>query len=143
MPTLEASNTLAPNPAVKDDPFPHQMATEPSAISHEPEIRPRSQKGAQPSSTPPPNAPEPSQGQEQAPQGEVVGAEPTITDKQRKMFFAISRSANLNDDQVKKALAGIGLHCHRDNIPKTHFRTLWMQSTPSVCFTPTTRSDRR
>jgi hypothetical protein len=38
------------------------------------------------------------------------------------MFFAISRSANLTDDQVKAALAGIGVHCHRDSIPKARFQ---------------------
>ena len=109
-------------------------AGEPSVISHEPEIRPRSQKGAQPSSTPQPAAPEPSQGPQQAPQGEVVGAEPVITEKQRKMFFAISRSANLNDDQVKQALAGIGLHCHRDNIPKNRFQDALNAIDPKCVF---------
>ena len=98
-------------------------AAEPtSVISHsaEPDIRPRSQKQTP---TPPPSAaPEPSGEAGRAPQGEVVGAEPVITEKQRKMFFAISRSANLSDDQVKAALAGIGIHCHRDSIPKARFQ---------------------
>ena len=61
-------------------------------------------------------------GQRQAVQGEVVGSEAVITEKQRKMFFAISRSCNLSDDQVKAALAGIGIHCHRDSIPKSRFQ---------------------
>lgn len=90
--------------------------------SGEPEIRPRSQKGAQPSTqaaAPPPATAQP---QQQAVEGEVVSVETAITEKQRKMFFAIGRSANLSDDDVKAALAKVGLHCHRDSIPKSRFQ---------------------
>lgn len=81
---------------------------EPSAISHgEPEIRPKSQKG-----TPAP-PPEP----QQAVQGEVQ-AEPSITQPQAKRFFAIMRSANLSDDEVKVRLAKLGYHGSRDMMPK-------------------------
>ena len=82
----------------------------------EPDIRPRSQKGAQP----PQAAQGQSEPQQQASQGEVVGAEPAITEKQRKMFFAITRSAELTDEQVKSTLAKIGIH--RDSIPKSRFQ---------------------
>ena len=106
----------------KDGPTPAAEPT--SAISHptEPDIRPRSQKGSQTPIQAPSAAPEPNVGQRQAVQGEVVGSEAVITEKQRKMFFAISRSCNLSDDQVKAALAGIGIHCHRDSIPKSRFQ---------------------
>jgi hypothetical protein len=92
-----------------------------SATSHqssEPDIRPKSQKGTpQPQQT----QPAPIEPQQQAIQGEVQ-AEVSITDKQKKMLFAISRSANLSDQDVKDTLAHIGLTCHRDNIPKNRFQ---------------------
>jgi hypothetical protein len=94
----------------------------PAPASGEPDIRPRSQKGAQPTTQPYPEPQGQPQEQHEDLQGEVVGAEPVITDKQRKMFFAISRSANLTDDQVKGALAQVGIHCHRDSIPKSRFQ---------------------
>jgi hypothetical protein len=90
--------------------------------SGEPDIRPRSQKGAQPPTQTAQAAPSPSGEAGGAVQGQVVGSEPVITEKQRKMFFAISRSAGLDDEQVKKALAGINIHCHRDSIPKARFQ---------------------
>ena len=108
-----------------------------SAISHstdEPDIRPRSQRNAQPPTqthSAPQSAPEPQRG---APQGEVVGAEPAITDKQKKMLFAISRSANLSDQDVKDALAGIGLTCHRDDLPKSRFQDVLNAIDPDFKF---------
>ena len=81
-----------------------------------------------------PFAPEPSQGQQTAPQGEVVSAEPSITDKQGKMLFAICRSANLSDQDVKDALAGIGLKCHRDEIPKSRFQDVLKAVDPQFKF---------
>lgn len=85
---------------------------EPSVISHstgEPEIKPKSQKAA----------PAPQQAQQEPPaaQGEVVG-EPIITPPQAKRFFAIMRSANLSDDEVKARLQKLGYFGHRDGIPK-------------------------
>jgi hypothetical protein len=88
-----------------------------SAISHqssEPDIRPKSQKG-----TPQPQQAQqaPIEPQQQAIQGEVQ-AEVSITGPQAKRFFAISRSANLSDQDVKETLAALGYHGHRDGIPK-------------------------
>jgi len=100
----------------------------------EPDIRPRSQKGAQPSTQAPPTPPASNGGQQQAVQGEVVGAEAVITEKQRKMFFAISRSADLSDDQVKAALAKVGIHCHRDSIPKSRFQDALRAIDPTFKF---------
>jgi hypothetical protein len=96
----------------------------------EPDIRPRSQKGTQPPTQPLPTVADAFQGPQQAPQnvspfppeGETLPPETIITEKQRKMFFAISRSASLSDDQIKAALAKVGLHCHRDSIPKSRFQ---------------------
>lgn len=105
--------SVAPSRAVDvaDDHDPGDP-TSPSAISHstgEPDIRPKSQKGTPaPQQAPPPH---------QAVQGEVV-AEPSITGPQAKRFFAIMRSANLSDDEVKARLAKLGYHGHRDGIPK-------------------------
>lgn len=84
----------------------------PSAISHgEPDIKPKSQKNA------------PAQAQQAPPEppaveGQVVDAEPSISQPQAKRFFAIMRSANLSDDEVKARLAKIGWHRHRDGMPK-------------------------
>jgi hypothetical protein len=99
-----------------------KSAPAPPPPSGEPDIRPRSQKGAQPPTQTAQAAPSPSGEAGGAVQGQVVGSEPVITEKQRKMFFAISRSAGLDDEQVKKALAGINIHCHRDSIPKARFQ---------------------
>lgn len=111
----------------------------PSAISHstgEPDIRPRSKKGT----------PQPQQTQEapveaqQAPLEGEVQAEPVISEKQRKMLFAISRSANLSDQDVKDAMADIGLTCHRDNIPKSRFQDVLDAIDPDQKFHTNTRS---
>ena len=90
--------------------------------SAEPDIRPRSQKGAQPATQPPQAYQGQPQQQQQAVEGQVVGTEPIISEKQRRMFFAISKSADLSDDQVKAALGKVGIHCHRDSIPKALFQ---------------------
>ena len=89
-------------------------AADPNA---EPEIRPKSQKGA----TPPAQA---QQAQEAAPapqreavQGEVVN-EPCISPAQAKRYFAIMRSAGGNDEQSAAQLAALGYHGHRDSMPK-------------------------
>ena len=92
-----------------------------SVISHnspEPDIRPRSQKGAPQTTQAPSNAPEPSQGQGGAVQGQVVEGEPVITGPQAKRFFAIMRSADLSEEECKARLAKLGYHGHRDGIPK-------------------------
>ena len=86
--------------------------------SGEPDIRPKSQKGAQPPTQPAQTQPAAPQPQQQAVQGEVVGAEPSISPAQGKRFFAIMRSVGLDDGEVKKRLASIGWHGHRDGIPK-------------------------
>ena len=90
-------------------------AADPNA---EPEIRPRSQKGA---ATPPAQA---QQAQDAAPapqreavQGEVVH-EPCISPAQAKRYFAIMRSAGGNDEQSTAQLAALGYHGHRDSMPK-------------------------
>jgi len=90
-------------------------AADPNA---EPEIRPRSQKGA---ATPPAQA---QQAQDAAPapqreavQGEVV-TEPCISLSQAKRYFAIMRSAGGNDEQSAAQLAALGYHGHRDSMPK-------------------------
>lgn len=49
-------------------------------------------------------------------------AEPVITERQGKMLFAISKSANLSDQDVKDTLAHIGLTCHRNEIPRSRFQ---------------------
>ena len=91
-----------------------------SVISHEPDIKPRSQRTAQPTTQPPPSTPEPTQGQQQAIEGEVV-AEPSITKPQANRFFAIAKSVGLDDKGMTAALASIGLHCHRDSIPRSRY----------------------
>jgi hypothetical protein len=127
----QGNNWQAPNPPISNAPSsasidvnPNDHPT-PSAISHdqgEPDIRPRSQKQAQTIDRTAEASPFAPQGQQSAPQGQVMGGEPAITEKQRKMLFAISRSANLSDQDVKDTLAGIGLTCHRDDIPKGRFQ---------------------
>jgi hypothetical protein len=107
--------------------------TNSSAISHEPDIRPRSQKGTQPPAQPaaaPQQATEP---QQQAIQGEVQ-IEPVISEKQGKMLFAISKSANLSDQDVKDTLAHIGLNCHRNDIPKSRFQDVLNAIDPDFKF---------
>lgn len=106
---------------------------EPSVISHsEPEIRPKSQK-ANPTQVPSTSGETPtsatsanqsssgsgtaSSARSEAVQGEVQ-AEPSITQPQAKRFFAIMRSANLSDDEVKARLAKLGYHGSRDMMPK-------------------------
>jgi len=98
-----------------------QAPTEPVQAdpNAEPDIKPRSKKGSQPSTEVPTTQQEPSQRQEEAPEGRVVSSEPTITIPQGKRFFAISRSAGLSDEQVKERLAEIGYHGHRDDIPRS------------------------
>ncbi len=91
-----------------------------SVISHEPDIKPRSQRTVQTTTQPPAIAPEPTQGQQQAIEGEVV-AEPSITKPQASRFFAIAKSVGLDDNGMKAALASIGLHCHRDSIPRSRY----------------------
>jgi len=91
-----------------------------SVISHEPDIKPRSQRTAQTTTQPPASAPEPTQGQQQAIEGEVI-AEPSITKPQANRFFAIAKSVGLDDNGMKAALASIGLHCHRDAIPRSRY----------------------
>ncbi|MGD0771734.1 MAG: hypothetical protein ABSC05_02815 [Candidatus Solibacter sp.] len=100
-----------------------QVDTAPSVISHsaEPDIRPRSQRNAQPTTQAPAEPVNASPFQHEAPQGEVQ-AEPSITEKQRRMLFAIQKSVGLSDDEVKAELERIGLTCHRDNIPKSRFQ---------------------
>jgi hypothetical protein len=125
----QGNNWQAPNPTTPTtqmDPKPNTGSgntpttgeTTPSAISHptgEPDIQPRSRKGT-PQAQQSRESPFPPQ--QEAIQGEVVGAEPSITAPQAKRFFAIGRSAGLNDEQVKQALASIGYHGHRDEMPK-------------------------
>ena len=123
-----ASVTPAPSRAVDvmddhdpgDPTFPSQkpIAISQSQVS-EPDIRPRSQRN-----TPKPAAaPEPNVGQQEALQGEVQ-AERTISDKQKKFLFAIGKSLNLSDSDIKDAMSGIGLNCHRDQIPSSRFNEL-------------------
>jgi hypothetical protein len=107
--------TADPAPAPSSPPPAAKPPVDPNA---EPDIRPRSQKGAQPPTQPPATPPAATEGQGQAIEGEVVNAEPIITPAQGKRFFAIMRSAELSDEQVKQALASIGYHGHRDEIPK-------------------------
>ncbi len=90
-------------------------AADPNA---EPEIRPKSQKGA---ATPPAQAQQ-AQGSTPAPQreavqGEVVN-EPCISPAQAKRYFAIMRSAGVEEEQSKAQLAALGYHGHRDSMPK-------------------------
>ena len=90
-------------------------AADPNA---EPEIRPRSQKGA---ATPPAQAQQAQEAtpapQREAVQGEVVN-EPCISPAQAKRYFAIMRSAGGNDEQSAAQLAALGYHGHRDSMPK-------------------------
>jgi len=89
-------------------------AADPNA---EPEIRPKSQKGA---ATPPAQAQQAQDGppapQREAVQGEVVN-EPCISPAQAKRYFAIMRSAGGNDEQSAAQLAALGYHGHRDSMP--------------------------
>lgn len=118
----ESPQTLAPNPAAKSNPLPHEHQSDPPTATGEPDIRPRSQKGTQPATQPPQASQGQPQQQQQAVEGQVVGTEPIISEKQRRMLFAISKSADLSDDQVKAALGKVGIHCHRDSIPKALFQ---------------------
>lgn len=88
-----------------------------SVGSTEPDIKPRSQRTIQPS-TQPTEAPQ----QASQTQGEVVQGEPVITEKQRKMLFAIQKSIGLSNDDVKDEMNRIGLTCHRDEISKHRFQ---------------------
>jgi hypothetical protein len=120
-PIQSATGTTTTQPSSASGGAAPNGTTEGSAISHnapEPDIRPRSQRGAQPSPQAPAASPEPSQGQGGAVQGEVVTSEPTITGPQSKRFFAIMRSADLSEGECKARLAKLGYHGHRDGIPK-------------------------
>jgi hypothetical protein len=97
------------------------IASSPSSDPGEPDIRPRSQRTAQPPTQPPPVPPAAYQGQQTAPQGQVVDAEPVISEKQRKRMFAIQKSCNLSDQDVVDTLRHMGLTCHRDEIPKSKY----------------------
>lgn len=117
----------SPNPTSASTPAPTVGAGTPastvsngaaSTIPSEPDIRPKSQKGAQPPTQPAQTQPPAPQPQQQAVQGEVVGAEPSISPAQGKRFFAIMRSVGLDDGEVKKRLASVGWFGHRDGIPK-------------------------
>ena len=125
-----AASVASPTPESR--PAPPVAQASPS--SGEPDIRPKSQRGTQPPAQPPAAQSAQAQPQQQAVEGQVVGAEPVITEKQRKMFFAISRSADLSDDQVKAALAGAGIHCHRDSIPKVRFQDALKAIDPTCKF---------
>ena len=99
------------------EPTTHAQAG-PADPNAEPEIRPKSQKGA----TPPAQA---QQAQDAAPapqreavQGEVVN-EPCISPAQAKRYFAIMRSAGGNDEQSAAQLAALGYHGHRDSMPRS------------------------
>ena len=84
---------------------------EPSVISHsEPEIKPKSQKAAP--------APQQTQAEPPAAQGQVVEGEPVITQPQAKRWFAIAKSVGLDDEGMKKVLVSIGYHGSRDGIPR-------------------------
>jgi len=90
-------------------------------ISHnspEPDIRPKSQRGAQTPTQAPPTPPAAPESQGGAVQGTVVEGEPTITGPQAKRFFAIMRSAEVSEEDCKARLAKLGFHGHRDGIPK-------------------------
>lgn len=119
--TDDDGNQSSPHPGAlgqKSLPAAPSALVTPRTANGEPDIRPRSQKGAQPPTQAPPTAPEPNGEAGEAVQGQVVDAEPSITPGQGKRFFAIMRSANLSDAEVKKRLAAIGWHGHRDTIPK-------------------------
>lgn len=95
--------------------------TDSSVISHnsaEPDIRPKSQRGAQQTTQAPPTPPAAPESQGGAVQGTVVEGEPTITGPQAKRFFAIMRSAEVSEEDCKARLAKLGFHGHRDGIPK-------------------------
>lgn len=121
-PNHEPAHTVTQTTANRDDGRTVQGAvdTNPDADPEEPDIRPRSQRNSQHATQPTTNAPAHPQQQNQ-PSGEVQ-AERTITDKQKKMLFAIQKSVNLSDDDVKAEMGRIGLHCHRDNIPMSRFQ---------------------
>lgn len=77
-----------------------EVQPENSATSHQsaPQILPKSQRNTNPAN---PNV---------------------ITEKQRKMLFAIQRSVNFSDADVKDEMTKLGLTCHRDAIPKARFQ---------------------
>lgn len=101
-PHQQQNRSAAPAPTVDAAPI------DPDA---EPDITPRSRKGAQPSTqaAPPPPA---------APQGQVVDAEPSISPAQGKRFFAIMKSAGMSDEEAKARLGKIGYHGSRDQMPR-------------------------
>lgn len=76
---------------------------------------PAAQQGSQPPTTT--AAPAPTQQAPTAPTGEP------ITEKQRKMFFAIQKSAGVDEDKVKAWLAERGI-AHRNEVPKSMFQEL-------------------
>lgn len=96
-----------------------------SAISHddgEPQITPRSRKGAQPSTQPQSTQPAASQGPA-IKAGEVFppenqGFEPPITKPQSNRYFAIMKSASVTDEQSARQLASLGWNGSRDEMPK-------------------------
>lgn len=112
----EAPNPTQPLPTagMKTETMNPSTTSVGATINGEPDIKPRSQKGAQ--TTTPPAATAPASN---APQGEVLQAEASITPPQGKRLFAIARSAGLSDDEVKARLASIGYHGHRDEMPKS------------------------
>jgi hypothetical protein len=112
--TPRAMNAGQTIPAASGNRSKPAFASQEPGMYDEPDIRPRSQKG-----TP---APQQTQEQPPEPQGQVVDAEPSITEKQRKMLYAISKSAALSTEQVKAALAKAGLHCSSDMIPMSRFQ---------------------
>ena len=83
----------------------------------EPDIKPRSQRTSQPTAQ---STEAPQQASQT--QGDVVQGEPVITEKQRKMLFAIQKSIGLSNDDVKDEMNRIGLTCHRDEISKHRFQ---------------------
>ena len=96
-----------------------------SAISHddgEPQITPRSRKGAPTSTQAPENAPAASQ-EPAFKAGEVFppdnqGFEPLITKPQANRYFAIMKSAKVTDEQSAQQLASLGWNGSRDEMPK-------------------------
>lgn len=100
--------------------------TQSSAISHdnsEPQITPRSRKGAQPSTQSPPTQPAASQGPaikagEVFPPEQRQQFEPPISKPQSNRYFAIMKSASVTDEQSARQLASLGWNGSRDEMPK-------------------------
>jgi hypothetical protein len=99
------------------------------AISHddgEPQITPRSRRGAQPSTQPQSTQPAAPQGPAQDlsgvfPKGEIQQPEqfePPISKPQSNRYFAIMKSASVTDEQSARQLASLGWHGSRDEMPK-------------------------